>query len=393
MARYPFTVTRRRRGRRQNRLYVVSAILVVTLAVVLFYTTYPSGKNERDPAGSRAEPAGARLETVDTSPETAGARPEAVETPSEGSNVSSETVAVPAESADMSAKADIQDEKSQPVMSLAAKPEPSHTLIETAAGLTAESNPEVTKLVAEAVDLIGGRPSRIIEARDKLNAALTMPMNTKQRAFIKDQLSNLAERWLFSKSLFPNDQLCGSYEVKPGDQLRAIAQQHKVPYQILMRINNIRDPRSLQAGQTIKVINGPFHAKIYRSTLRMDLYLQNTLVRSFPVGLGKPGMETPTGLWRVKLGQKLVTPIWTNPLTHRTYHPEDADYPLGSRWIGLEGLQGQAKGRDGFAIHGTKDPDEIGTASSQGCIRLHNGNAILVYDVLVPVYSLVRIEE
>lgn len=400
MARYPFGVTRRRRGRRQNRTYIVSAILAVILAMVLLYATYPSGRNEGDIIGTGAEPAGApselvstSLETADSSPQTAGAQPEAVETLSEGANASSEPVAGRAEPVDMSAKADIEDEKSQPVMSLAAKAEPNRTLIETAAGLTTESNPEVTKLVAEAVDLIGGRPRRIIEARDKLNAALMMPMNTKQRAFIKDKLSRLAEQWLFSKSLFPEDELCGSYKVKPGDQLRVIGQRYRVPYQILMRINNIRRERALQAGQTIKVVKGPFHAKVYRSTLRMDLYLQNTFVRSFPVGLGKPGMETPTGLLRVKLGQKLVKPIWTNPLTHRTYRPEDADYPLGSRWIGLDGLEGQAKGRDGFAIHGTKDPDEIGTASSQGCIRLHNGDAILVYDVLVPIYSLVRIEE
>jgi lipoprotein-anchoring transpeptidase ErfK/SrfK len=125
----------------------------------------------------------------------------------------------------------------------------------------------------------------------------------------------------------------------------------------------------------------------------MDVYLQNTFVRSFKVGLGKPGMETPTGIWRVKSDGKLEKPIWTNPVDGKTYHPEDPDYPLGSRWIGLEGLSGEAKNRTGFAIHGTKEPEQIGTAGSQGCIRMHNGDAILVYNMMYPGLSQVEIVE
>jgi len=104
-------------------------------------------------------------------------------------------------------------------------------------------------------------------------------------------------------------------------------------------------------------------------------------------------METPTGLWSVKPAGKLITPTWTDPITGKTYEAEDPDYPLGSRWIGLKGVKGEAKGRTGFAIHGTKVPKEIGTTSSQGCIRLHNGDAILLYNLLVPSYSQVEIVE
>jgi lipoprotein-anchoring transpeptidase ErfK/SrfK len=158
-----------------------------------------------------------------------------------------------------------------------------------------------------------------------------------------------------------------------------------------MQINNIAKPESLQAGMMIKVINGPFNVRVYRSSFTMDLYLQNTYVKSFPVGLGKPGMETPTGRWRVKAEGKLVQPIWTDPVTGRTYHPEDPDYPLGSRWIALDGIEGAAVGRTGFAIHGTKNPEQIGTPGSQGCIRLHNGDVITVYNLLMPGVSLVDV--
>jgi LysM repeat protein len=204
-------------------------------------------------------------------------------------------------------------------------------------------------------------------------------------------MSLLSDTWLFSRSVFPQDRLCESYKVEPGDVLSAIGSKFKVPHQILQEINNIPDASQLKAGDTIKVIRGPFHARVYRSTFTMDLYLQDTFVRSFNVGLGMPGRETPRGKWCVERGGKLVKPVWTDPDTHRTYKPTDPDYPLGSRWIGLQGLEGEAKGRTGIAFHGTKDPELIGKAGSRGCIRLHNGDAILLYNLLVPTFSQVQV--
>ncbi|GAH54375.1 unnamed protein product, partial [marine sediment metagenome] len=74
-------------------------------------------------------------------------------------------------------------------------------------------------------------------------------------------------------------------------------------------------------------------------------------------------------------------------------HYGEPGYALGSRWIGLEGIKGAAKDRIGFGIHGTDEPETIGTESSRGCIRLHNGDVIFVYDLLVPVHSLVEVVE
>ena len=273
----------------------------------------------------------------------------------------------------------------------AARPEPK--LLEAAPTPAAEPNSRVTQLIAEAMKQLDARPAKIIEARDGLNDILALHISGQQQAYVKEQLSRLADKWLFSRTVFPEDRLCGVYEVKPGDLFVTIGKQFKVPYEILSELNGISRPEALQAGQKIEVINGPFHARIYRSSFTMDLYLQKTFVRSFPVGLGKPGMETPTGLWTVKAGGKLIKPSWTDPISGRRYEADDPDYPLGSRWVGLEGLQGDTVGRTGFAIHGTKNPQEIGTAGSQGCVRLHNGDAILVYNLLEPVHSRVEIVE
>jgi LysM repeat protein len=248
----------------------------------------------------------------------------------------------------------------------------------------------VSAQIAQAMELLNQPTPKVIEARDRLNELLPLAQG-QELVFIKTKLAELSDKWLFSKFVYPEDKLTASYKVASGDMLSTIGKKFNVPYEILMQINNMAKPEALQAGVAIKVINGPFHARVYRSTFTLDLYLQNTYVRSFSVGLGKQGMETPTGRWRVKDGGKLIKPIWTDPVTGKTYHPEDPDYPLGSRWIALDGIEGGAVGKKGFAIHGTKNPEQIGMQGSQGCIRLHNGDAILVYNLMVQGQSLVDV--
>lgn len=254
-----------------------------------------------------------------------------------------------------------------------------------------DTDNQAAQLIAQAQEDI--RAGKIIAARDKLNhVLLSVPLTFNQQQAVKALLANLSAKWLFSRNPYTGDTLTSTYKVQPGDLLSQIAKQYKVPYEILMTINNIKRPENLRAGETIKVINGPFHAIIYRSTFTLDLYLGNkTYIRSYKVGLGEQGLDTPTGKWRVKSGGKLVKPTWTDPTTGRTYIADDPDYPLGSRWIALEGLEGNAKGRTGFAIHGTKDPKTIGTRSSRGCIRLLNGEAIKLYNMLTPGLSEVRV--
>ena len=266
------------------------------------------------------------------------------------------------------------------------QPEPAKTVI----GPDDTLNP-VPQFITEAQQDI--KAGKIIAARDKLNHVLfSVPLTFNQQQAVKAQLANLSKKWLFSRNPFAGDTLTGTYKVQPGDLLSQVAKQYKVPYEILMTINNIKRPENLRAGETIKVINGPFHAIVYRSTFTLDLYLGNkTYIKSYKVGLGEQGLETPTGKWRVRPGGKLIKPTWADPTTGRTYIADDPDYPLGSRYIALDGLEDNAKGRTGFAIHGTKEPETIGTRSSRGCIRLLNGEAIELYDMLTPGLSEVRV--
>jgi len=343
MARYPFGRGIRLRGWNINPIYIISGVLAVAVVVVLVHGLHPFGKNDK------------------------------------------------ADNAPGQIKA--EDKTNPPAPRLAAEVKTEPNVTSRVPKPETESDPKVAELIAEAMLLVNTRPDSVIEARNRLNVILPMCKSQQQRATVKEQLSKLADKWLFSRTVLAGDALCETYRVKRGEQLIRIGEQFKVPYEILMQINNIQRPEALRAGQTIKVINGPFHAKIYRSSFTMDLYLRNTFVRSFPVGLGMPNRQTPNGTWRVKPAGKLVSPPWTNPDTQQVYHPSHPDYPLGSRWIELQGIEGDAAGQTGFGIHGTKDPETVGTAGSRGCIRLHNGDAILIYNLLVPIHSTVTVEE
>jgi lipoprotein-anchoring transpeptidase ErfK/SrfK len=375
-----------RRRKPQNRRYVVPAVLIIFLGAAIIYSLWgKNGDNNEDPNETTDGTPVVNLSEVDEEepmqdketrlvvklpePETLPASPPEPlpETPPDPTPQTEPEKELPKET----------PKQAPPVVSPIPDVAP---------------NPEATALIVEATALLAEKPSNIIGARAKFTEAFLMPMSRQQRSFVKDQLSQLADKWLFSKSIYPDDKLCVSYKVKPGDLLSTIAKKYKVPWEILMKINNISRPEALRAGETIKVVYGPFHARVDRSDFVLDLYLQDkTFVRSFRVGLGKPGRDTPTGLWRVKSNGKLVKPPWPDPDTGKMFYPEDPAYPLGSRWIGLDGLEGNAKGRTGFGIHGTKDPDQIGKADSRGCIRMYNGDVILIYNVFQPSISTVRV--
>jgi lipoprotein-anchoring transpeptidase ErfK/SrfK len=160
-----------------------------------------------------------------------------------------------------------------------------------------------------------------------------------------------------------------------------------------MRINNIKDAKKLQAGKSIKVVKGPFHAKVDRNRFIISIYLGDTLVQTWPVGLGSPGRQTPKGKWRVQAGRKQINPAWWDREEGKHYLPDDPKNPLGERWIGLVGIEGEAVGRDGFGIHGTIRPEEIKKAASRGCIRLFNKDVMVLYDLLVEDHSFVWVED
>jgi lipoprotein-anchoring transpeptidase ErfK/SrfK len=232
---------------------------------------------------------------------------------------------------------------------------------------------------------------KMLEAREALSGLLKQELGDNEQNEIRALLTRLADDTLFGRRTVAGDPLVDTYVVQPGDALVNIARNYDVPYEALMLANGIKDPGLLRAGQKLRVLHGPFHAKIYKAKFRLDVYLQDVYVRSFRVGLGSEN-GTPEGGWKVK--NRLENPTYYPPASagdKRIFAPDDPNNPLGEHWIGLEGVEGNAVGHEGYGIHGTIEPESIGKAVSMGCIRMHNEDVAFLYKLLQPGKSTVTI--
>ena len=115
-----------------------------------------------------------------------------------------------------------------------------------------------------------------------------------------------------------------------------------------MQINNLSNPKHLRAGQTLKIIKGPFNAVITKSAFTMDIWLGppeqqgGMYITSFRVGLGQDD-STPTGTWKVESSGKLHNPTYFSPRGQGIIQADDPNNPLGKYWIGLTGTEFQAR--------------------------------------------------
>ncbi|HVU88169.1 MAG TPA: L,D-transpeptidase family protein [Pirellulales bacterium] len=177
-------------------------------------------------------------------------------------------------------------------------------------------------------------------------------------------LNQLAGTVIYSQEHF----LLPAYEVQPGDTLDRVAQQYRVPWQILAKINGVGDPNQLRPGDKLKVVQGPFDASVNMRTRQLTMMLGGRFAGRFPIGIGAD-QAAPEGEFVVK--NKTPNPTYYGP--DRVIDANDPANPLGKYWIGLD---------DHFGIHGTNDPGSIGQANSPGCIRLSPRDIEDVYDMM-----------
>ena len=203
---------------------------------------------------------------------------------------------------------------------------------------------------------------------------------------------------VFSPSKVEGDAWAMKFTVPSGGVLAKIAKRFHMTPELLARINDISDPRRLRAGQTIKVLQGPLHAVVDKSDFTLDLYFGapggpgSSYVTTYRVGLGKDD-STPTGKWLCEANKKLANPTYYSSRGEGVIAADDPKNPLGEFWIGLTGVEGQAVGKASYGIHGTIEPESIGTMASMGCIRLKNEDITHVYEALVDGQSTVVIQE
>src|SRR5438876_497347 len=124
---------------------------------------------------------------------------------------------------------------------------------------------------------------------------------------------------------------------------------------------------------------------VSRETYTLRLFKRLKLVKTYPIAVGRAGLETHAGFYEIN--DKQVNPSWHVPLSSWAGDlagrviPPGPDDPIKARWLGFY---------NGAGIHGTVDTWSLGTAASHGCIRMSIPDVEELYD-LVPLHTPIYI--
>jgi lipoprotein-anchoring transpeptidase ErfK/SrfK len=204
-------------------------------------------------------------------------------------------------------------------------------------------------------------------------------VKAKQKTEAVSDLSapEMEKRWdaLFSKEI-GSDSI--SYTVKSGDSLYVLARKNRTTVDFIKKINGLTSD-NLYPGMKLKIHTAPFSIRVDKSKNTLVLYSNDEPVKKYSVATGKNNC-TPVG--KFKITDKLVDPTWFK--TGAILPPGSPENGLGTRWMGFD--------KRSYGIHGTIEPETIGTQASEGCIRMLNKNVEELYS-LVPVGSAVTIQD
>lgn len=232
--------------------------------------------------------------------------------------------------------------------------------------------PQAQPQPPQATCPIGTSPYEI-KSGDTL-ASIAVRFNTTVQAIISANPDIVPERLYVGqiicvtqpKTPEPSCPTMNYYVIQRGDTLTAIARIFNVSLQGLLNSNPGINPNALYVGQVIciPVAPSPVQITVSIGAKRLSLYRQGRLVKTYPVATGKPATPTPTGNFTIV--NKQVNP----------------GGPFGTRWMGLS--------KPHYGIHGNNNPASIGTAASNGCIRMYNEDVNELFNQ-VPVGAAVSI--
>ncbi len=180
------------------------------------------------------------------------------------------------------------------------------------------------------------------------------------------------------------------YTIKRGDSFSSIGARYGVEAAVLARTNGLKPGARLKPGQLLRIDNRHIvppelnDGILINLPQRMLFFFRNCeLIRSYPVGLGRPTWPTPRGGFQVLELEE--HPTWHVPKSIQREMamegkvvkeevPPGPDNPLGDYFIRL--------GTRPYGIHGTIAPLTIYGFRSHGCIRLHPDDAAELFHLV-----------
>lgn len=176
--------------------------------------------------------------------------------------------------------------------------------------------------------------------------------------------------------------------------LEAMVEQYHASKGALRRLNPALDWPDPPVGTVIAVPH-PRPAPTPRAA-RLRISLERKLIRAydergtllalFPCSIARDKAKRPVGVLHVS--RCAAQPNYyfdpavfaedreARQMDRRLVLPPGPNNPVGMAWIGLD--------REGYGIHGTPRPEEIGRTESHGCFRLANWNAERLLRMVAP---------
>lgn len=204
------------------------------------------------------------------------------------------------------------------------------------------------------------------EVEDKLAEALTIGDRLDTVGEIKKVVGEINSELLFSKKETSSSEI---YAVRPGDSLGKIAKKFDTNVGLIMRSNKLQNS-IIRAGEQLKVSKAKYSIVIDKSDHTLTVLSDGKFFKQYSVAVGKPSTPTPDGSFSID--SRLENPTWFHK--GKVIPAGVPENILGTRWLGFS--------IPGYGIHGTTQPESIGTDSTSGCIRMHNEEVEELYDII-----------
>jgi len=187
-------------------------------------------------------------------------------------------------------------------------------------------------------------------------------------------LGDLQTRMVFSRA--PMEEKT-EHIVQAGDTLGELAKTYGTTKELIAEINGI-DNNMIRVGKSLQILTGTFTGTVDKSRNEMELRLNDQFFKRYTVGTGADS-STPIGDYAITL--RLRNPVWYRPdgQSFAYGHPENL---LGTHYLKLN--------TPGIGLHGTWEPESVGSQSSAGCVRFQNEMIEELYKIL-PEGTSIRI--
>ena len=215
---------------------------------------------------------------------------------------------------------------------------------------------------------------KLLEARDLYKNAAENNTDADKLRKIQKRLEDINIKLILSPII---DECSTEYVVQPRDALVKIARKFGTTVYLIKRSNNLSSD-IIRPSQKLKVNTCKFSIVVDKSQNALFLKRKGEVIKTYVVSTGKDN-STPTGTFYIDRN-KLVRPTWYK--TGAIIPPDSPDNILGSRWMGLEGVDDGEVEIEGYGIHGTTKPNDLGKQSTLGCVRMKNKDIEVLFDII-----------